>query len=104
MTPFLGHWGYPVTLHGREKELINVRMESIREKPHFQQAAKLHRCVILADGFFEWRTKKLSSEMRPFFSIITVPANATMQSIHDRMPFILLEAHEYTWLTVVFIS
>ena len=32
------------------------------------------------------------------FSIITVPANKAMQPIHDRMPFILPEGHEYVWL------
>jgi putative SOS response-associated peptidase YedK len=125
----IGHWGYPLTIGGKEKELINVRFESIKEKPLFQRAVKAHRCIILADGFFEWkkedkksekyrftlehrpmafagiyewRSKTLSDEQRPFFSIITVPANKAMQSIHDRMPFILPESHEYTWLTADF--
>lgn len=46
--------------------------------------------------------KKLSDEMRPFFSIITTPAKGTIAPIHDRMPFILSEAHEYFWLTADF--
>ena len=92
----------------------------------FQRAAKTHRCIILADGFFEWKkeagksqkyrfaletrpmafagiytwkTKKLSDEMRPFFSIITVPANKQMAPIHDRMPVILPAGKEKVWIT-----
>jgi putative SOS response-associated peptidase YedK len=125
----IGHWGYPIRIGSKEKELINVRFESIKEKPMFRRAAETHRCVILADGFFEWkktggksekyrftlqhrpmafagifewRAKTLSDEKRPFFSIITVPANDAMRPIHDRMPFILPEAHEYTWLAADF--
>jgi putative SOS response-associated peptidase YedK len=123
----LGHWGYPIKISGNEKELINVRAESILEKPFFQRAAKNHRCIILADGFYEWKkvgggksekyrftlerrpmafagiyqwkTKKLSDKMRPFFSIITVPANVTMKPIHDRMPVILPKGKEMEWIS-----
>jgi putative SOS response-associated peptidase YedK len=122
----IGHWGYPIIIAGKEKELINVRAESILEKPFFQRAAKNHRCIILADGFYEWKkmgsgksekyrftlenrpmafagiyqwkSKKLSDEMRPFFSIITVPANKTMKPIHDRMPVILPKGKEMDWI------
>jgi putative SOS response-associated peptidase YedK len=122
----IGHWGYPIRIGGKEKELINIRAESILEKPMFQRAAKNHRCIILADGFFEWKktggtsqkyrftlerrpmafagiyqwkSKKLSDEVRPFFSIITVPANKAMSPIHDRMPFIIPKAQEQLWLS-----
>jgi putative SOS response-associated peptidase YedK len=122
----IGHWGYPIHIGDKEKELINVRAESILEKPMFQRAAKTHRCIILADGFFEWKktggksqkyrfaletrpmafagiymwkSKKLSGEMRPFFSIITVPANKQMSPIHDRMPVILAAGEEKAWIT-----
>ena len=125
----MGHWGFPITIAGKEKELINVRIESILEKPFFRKAAEEHRCIILADGFFEWkktgdksqkyeftlgrrpmafagiyewRSKNCRNEMRPFFSIITTPAKGTIAPIHDRMPFILSEAHEYFWLTADF--
>jgi putative SOS response-associated peptidase YedK len=122
----IGHWGYPIRVDGKDREVINTRVESIREKPFFQRAAKTHRCIILADGFFEWKkigdkkqkyrftlerrpmafagiyqwkTKKLSDEMRPFFSIITVPANKAMATIHDRMPVILPSGKEKEWIT-----
>lgn len=123
----MGHWGYPIHVDGKDRELVNIRAESIMEKPFFQRAVKNHRCIILADGFFEWKkiggnkkekykfaldkrpmafagvyqwkTKKLSDEMRPFFSIITVPANKTMTPIHDRMPVILPTGKEKEWIT-----
>jgi len=113
----VGHWGYPITIQGKEKESINTRAESITEKPYWQRMAKNHRCIILADGFYEWKKipgaksekyrftlehrplafagiyqwkeKTLSKERRPFFSIITVPVNKSMRPIHDRMPVIL---------------
>jgi putative SOS response-associated peptidase YedK len=121
----MAHWGYPIHLGKGEKELINIRAESIAEKPFFKKAAQKHRCIILADGFYEWKKelgknqpykftvshspiafagvfkwqqKKLTDEMLPFFSIITVPANEFMTSIHDRMPVILPEGNEKVWL------
>jgi len=121
----LGHWGYPTEVKGRKKELINIRAESILGKPYFRKAVENHRCIVLADGFYEWkrtggarekyrftlehrpmafagiyewRTKTLSDAMRPFFSIITVPANKTMSPIHDRMPAILPPGREKEWI------
>ena len=121
----IGHWGFPIRIAGKEKELINIRAESIIQKPYFQRIAKNHRCIILADGFYEWkregkqsakykftiakepmafagiyewRTKKLSDEMRPFFSIITTTPNKTMARIHDRMPVILPPGKEKDWI------
>jgi putative SOS response-associated peptidase YedK len=94
----IGHWGYPAEIKGRKKELVNIRAESILGKPYFRKAVENHRCIILADGFYEWRTKTLSDAMRPFFSIITVPANKTMSPIHDRMPAILPPGREKEWI------
>ena len=112
----MAHWGYPIHIAGTEKELINVRAESIETKPLFRKAALSHRCIVLADGFYEWKQdagkktpykltvtyspiafagiyrwqqKKLSDDLLPFFSIITVPSNDSMREIHDRMPVIL---------------
>lgn len=121
----LGHWGYPIHIGSSEKELINIRAESIETKPFFKKAAVKHRCIILADGFYEWKKepgknqpykltinhtpmamagiykwqeKKLTGEMLPFFSIITVPPNDFMKDIHDRMPVILEVGAEKNWL------
>lgn len=121
----MGHWGYPLHIGNTEKEVINTRIESLETKPFFKKAAIKHRCIILADGFYEWKTtggkkqpykitvnrspiafagiykwqqKKLSDEMLPFFSIITSPANPFMMDIHDRMPVILNKDQEKKWL------
>jgi putative SOS response-associated peptidase YedK len=125
----VGHWGYPIRLGGKDKELINVRAESIMSKPFFRRAANEHRCMILADGYFEWRregeakkkfrftlerqpmafagiyqwqAKKLSKEILPFYSIITAEATGEAATIHSRMPLILQPGHEKSWLIETF--
>ncbi len=91
--------------------LINARMETIAEKPSFRVPIQSHRCLVLADSFYEWRTeggrKKpyriflTDNELMVFagiwdrwyeldtFSIITTEPNAEMSALHDRMPVIL---------------
>ena len=122
----MAHWGYPIHIGKTEKELINIRAESIETKPFFKRASQQYRCIILADGFYEWKQedggkhpyrltvdfrpiafagiykwqqKKLSDELLSFFSIITVRANDFMRDIHDRMPVILERGHEKEWLS-----
>jgi putative SOS response-associated peptidase YedK len=105
-------------------KLINARAETISEKPSFRNAFKQHRCLIPANGFYEWRKsdkqpffiRQKDSEMSYFagiyeiwekanqntlytFSIITTEANAKMAEIHHRMPVIIHEKDDYTWLT-----
>ncbi len=104
-------------------KLINSRAESITEKPAFKNAFSKRRCLIPANGFYEWR----KSDKTPFriflkneplfafagiweswkdaeekvihsFSIITTTPNNLMQSIHDRMPVILRQEDESAWL------
>lgn len=109
------------------KPLINARTETISEKPSFRAAFKKRRCLIPADGFYEWPLEsdkkapvRITLKGAPLFAfaglyedwtspedivirtctIITVPANQKIATIHDRMPAILLnEASEQTWLT-----
>jgi putative SOS response-associated peptidase YedK len=97
--------------------MINARCETLNQKPSFKQLLSRNRCVIPADGFFEWRrigrAGKIPMRVRmrnrkPFtmaglwdlwrdpdgeelysFTIITVPANKLFRAIHDRMPLIL---------------
>jgi putative SOS response-associated peptidase YedK len=124
----LSTWGFvPEWATGRTgvKAIINARAETVATKPFFRQAFKAKRCLVLADGFYEWqRTKEgkvpyritLKSE-EPFafagvwstihtaagedeqtFAIITTSANDVVAEIHDRMP-VMLHAHdEEDWL------
>ena len=105
--------------------MINSRIETILEKPAFRNAVNKRRCLVPFDGFYEWQ--KTPSGKIPFriilkdksifavagiwekwkspegeevfsFSVITQPPNALMESIHDRMPAILLPEQEQSWL------
>lgn len=105
-------------------QLINARAESITEKPAFRQIFKSKRCLIPADGFYEWvhQGKKVPWRFTmvngaPFamaglwdvwkdeknqeissFTIITTTANELMAPIHDRMPVILDREGSQKWL------
>ncbi|HHW72749.1 MAG TPA: SOS response-associated peptidase [Firmicutes bacterium] len=102
------------------KPLINARLETIAEKPSFRNLVNTHRCLILADGFYEWKTENGGKYPlyftldggRPFAfaglwqegdtpscTIITQPAASFMQPIHDRMPLILTPETENLWLS-----
>lgn len=106
-------------------KMINARAESIEEKPSYRNAFRQRRCLVPADGFYEWKNEAGKTPYRitlkdqqPFamagiwetwknsegkmihsFSIITTSANELMKSIHDRMPVILPPEFEETWLT-----
>ena len=104
----------------REKRLINARAEGLSEKPSFAELYQQNRCLILADGFYEWkqeakiRTPYYFSLMggRPFAfaglwqewqgqrqcTVITVKANEQVSPIHDRMPAILEGEASQAWL------
>lgn len=105
--------------------LINARSETVADKPAFRSAFKRRRCLIPADGFFEW--KKEGKQKRPIYihatngslfafaglwetwigsdgsemdscTILTTTPNELMASIHDRMPVILEPADYEMWL------
>ena len=105
--------------------MINAKAESVVEKPSFREAFQRRRCLILADGFYEWRREgKLKIPMRivlksgePFgfaglwerwknpegelirsCTIITTVPNALMEPIHNRMPVMLSREAEEQWL------
>lgn len=109
----------------KSKPIINARTESIAEKPFFKQAANKRRCLIPADGFYEWR--KENKEKIPMFihlperalfafaglwdqwkspdgdvirtcTIITTEANDFMTPVHDRMPVFVRPDQEKRWL------
>ena len=105
--------------------MINARAETVAEKPAFRSAFRHRRCLVPADGFYEWR--KLGATKQPYritradgvpfafaglwerwrapdgavidsFTIITTVANDLLRPIHDRMPVILDPADFGPWL------
>jgi len=106
--------------------LINARAESVAEKPSFRQAFTQQRCIVPANGFFEWR--KIGRKKQPVylrrkhgvlmgmagicttwpsledgnvfrtFAIITTEPNELVRPIHDRMPAILHPEAYGAWL------
>ncbi|MCW2997586.1 MAG: response-associated peptidase [Solirubrobacterales bacterium] len=109
-------------------KMINARAETVAEKPAFRDALAGRRCLILADGFYEWQARPGAKRKQPFWitradgepfafaglwatwrgpdervlrtcTIITTTANAALDAIHDRMPVILPSAaQEALWL------
>lgn len=106
-------------------KMINARSEGIEEKPSFKNPLKKRRCLIMADGFYEWYKPDKKIKMpyffklksgEPFafaglwdlwskgdeplktFTIITTQPNELMKPIHNRMPVILKESEESKWL------
>lgn len=107
------------------RRLINARAETLFEKPSFKGAARERRCLVLADGFYEWQDRngtripfyvRLKSG-RPFgfaglweawtapegetmktCAIVTTEANTLLSSIHPRMPVIVPKDLEGIWL------
>jgi putative SOS response-associated peptidase YedK len=106
--------------------MINARVETAARRPAFRSAFERYRCLIIADGFYEWQ--QLRSEFkRPFHitradgepfafaglwsvwrrgeapplrtcAILTTAPNAAVAKLHDRMPVILAPADEEAWL------
>jgi putative SOS response-associated peptidase YedK len=116
-------WAPDISIGSR---LINGRSETVLEKPAFRESFRMRRCLIPADGFYEW--KKAGKGRHPFHfamkdsslfafagiwdrwksptghvlescSILTTAPNELMEGVHERMPVILPPRHYQTWLT-----
>jgi len=120
LVPF---WAKDVSTGNR---LINARTETVATKPSFRDAFKKRRCLIPADGFYEWKGKKgqkqpmflTLQDSKPFAfaglweswnkkdddsiykscTIITTEASGSVREIHHRMPVILKPEVYETWL------
>ncbi|GAA6616496.1 SOS response-associated peptidase [Scytonema sp. NUACC26] len=110
---------------GMGAKLINARAETVAEKPAFRSAFKRRRCLIVADGFYEWQQR--DGKKQPFYfrlqngeafgfaglweewrahseetvsscTILTTRANELLEPVHDRMPVILHQKDYDLWL------
>ncbi len=124
-------WGLvPFWSKGSDNRIINARQESLAAKPAFRSLVNRRRCLIPADGFYEWGLCReqackvpyyfsrrdgvplffaglwdnwidsRSEEMQASCTIITTAANGLMRPIHDRMPVIVEGAGLRAWLDV----
>ncbi len=117
-------WGFEVEGVGPTPRppLINARAETVAEKPLFRRAFAHTRCLIPADGFYEWQEVSGQRSKQPFYihrrdetlfafaglytahagratvAIITTAPNAVVAPIHDRMPVILDADDDAFWL------
>jgi putative SOS response-associated peptidase YedK len=126
--PRMMKWGllpYWYKGFGIGSRMINARAETLTDKPGFRQAFRDRRCLIIADGFYEWKKsagkgvpmrialgsgepfgfaglweawQSPAGEVVYSCAIITTGPNSVMASIHDRMPVILPRESEAYWL------
>ncbi len=121
-------WAKDVSIGNR---MVNARAETVAEKPAFRDAFRRRRCLVLADGYYEWR--KEGSKKQPYYirmadespfafaglwerwspggsndavletcTLITTDANEVTRPIHDRMPVILSPTEYVLWLNPEF--
>ena len=105
-------------------KLINARAETVHEKPSFKSSLKQRRCLVPTDGFYEWQVRDQGKvpqyirlrtgglfafaglwsewdsgkEILQTFTIITTSANRDLESVHHRMPVILMPQDYENWL------
>lgn len=124
-TIVLARWGF-VPEEWRNSKLRpqnNARIETAATKPMFRTSYSGRHCLVLTDGFYEWKTvgkhkqpyRFVLKSGEPFamagiyargetendpitFAILTIEANEVMRPVHDRMPVILAPGHEKEWL------
>jgi putative SOS response-associated peptidase YedK len=106
--------------------MLNARVESLTEKPAFRTAARSRRCLVPADGWYEWAKRLDSPGKQPYFitpedgsvlafaglwevwgrgedrlytcTVVTAPAVGALQEIHERMPLVLPRERWADWL------
>lgn len=118
-------WGLIPSWSQEPKGIINARCETLNEKPSFSESFERRRCLIPADGFYEWKRSGKSkqpyyfqmTDEEPFYfagiwdewrggeesitscAIITTTPNELLETIHDRMPVILPAHAQEAWLS-----
>ena len=122
------HWGL-VPRWAKERaignRMINARSETLAEKPAYRDAFRRRRCLVLADGWYEWqpapggkqpwfvrlrdprpiafaglweRWKDPAGELLESCTIATIDASESIRKIHDRMPVVLAEESWDRWM------
>ncbi len=115
---------------GKGKPLINARAETVATKGAFRESFAARRCLVIADGFYEWQKREDGSKQAYFMTrgddevfafaglwtrwtprgegqpldsccIVTTDASEALAPIHHRMPVILSRADEGVWLDPV---
>ncbi|HEY9728669.1 MAG TPA: SOS response-associated peptidase [Chroococcales cyanobacterium] len=124
------HWGLIPKWAKDSKigaKLINARAETVAEKPSFRSAFRKRRCLVLADGFYEWQQQENKKQKQPYYfrlndgqpfafaglweqwedvsgeaidscTLLTTDANELMRPVHNRMPVILNPKDYERWL------
>lgn len=115
------HWGIKPDWAPQESRLlINARAESVNQRPTFRESFRKRRCLVIADGFYEWKATRAGKQPfritlrndepfafagiwqevdgEPAYVILTTEANQATRPIHDRMPVILERREEAPWL------
>ena len=120
---FHARWGLaaPWPTAGRTgAPIVNARAESVAIKPYFRAAYQRRRCLVPADGFYEWETRPdgkqpilfqltggapfaiaglwTDGEAGPTCALLTTEANALVGRVHDRMPVLVAPAEWDRWL------
>jgi putative SOS response-associated peptidase YedK len=116
-------WAKDVSVGNR---MLNARAESLTDKPAFKKAAASRRCLVPADGWYEWAKRLDSPTKQPYFitpqdgsvlafaglwevwgrgedrlytcTVVTAPAVGALTEIHDRMPLVLPPDRWAAWL------
>jgi putative SOS response-associated peptidase YedK len=116
-------WAKDVSVGNR---MLNARVESLTDKPAFRKAAASRRCLVPADGWYEWATRLDAPGKQPYFitpqdgsglafaglwevwgrgedrlyscTVVTAPAVGALTEIHERMPLVLPHDRWAEWL------
>ena len=109
-------WGFSPAWAKSSVKIINARIETLNQKPSFRSAS---RCLILADGWYEWGTSNSGKfpfffhrggdlilfagictqvAEKPEFAIVTKDADENIQAIHHRMPLIIEKNQVDEWI------